>query len=166
MPTSTPSSPSTTSSPSTPGPRRSARSRRLSRALVPLALTGLAVVGTPVGTATAGAAERPYALTSAQERTVLRLVDDVCGDTWCEGDHAFRFQRFSCDPRRERCTLRVQIASYDEQPRRWRTRSLRLTGFPRYRDMVRTGPTGERSLQDPFYEAVGAAVRAAEATVP
>ena len=137
--------------------------RRRAGALLLAAVSSAVLLGEP---AAASAEVRRYGLTAAQERVVLRLVDDVCGDTWCEGDHAFRFQRFSCDPRRERCTLRVQIASYDEQPRRWRTRSLRLTGFPRYRDMVRTGPTGERSLQDPFYEAVGAAVRAAEATVP
>jgi hypothetical protein len=53
-------------------------------------------------------APRPPALTSAQERTVLRLIDDICADTWCEGDHALRFTRFSCSPRRASCTLRLQ----------------------------------------------------------
>jgi hypothetical protein len=137
----------------------------LSRSPVPLALAGLALATVPAGSAAARPPVKPYTLTATQERTVLRLVDDVCGDTWCEGDHAFRFHRFSCDPRRERCALAISIAPYDEQPRRWRSRSLRITGFPRYADMVRTGPDGHRALQDPFYEAVGTAVRAAEASV-
>ena len=135
--------------------------------LTAVALGGLslaAVLATPAQAAPP--AGRPYSLTATQERTVLKLIDDICGDTWCEGDHAFRFQRFSCDRRRASCTLRLQLSSWSEEPRRWRTRSPRISGFPRYRDMVATGPGGGRSLQPAFYEAVGDAVRAAEATVP
>lgn len=123
-----------------------------------------AVIATPA--AAAPPAGRPYALTATQERIVVKLIDDVCGDTWCEGDHAFRFRRFSCDRRRAACTLRLQISSWSEEPRRWRTRSPRISGFPRYGDMVVCEPNGARSLQPAFYEAVGAAVRATEATVP
>ncbi len=106
-----------------------------------------------------------YAVTAAQERVVLRLVDDICGDTWCEGDHAFRFRSFTCSARRG-CLLRVQLASWSQEPLRWHSRSARVPGFPRFADMVVTGPGGERSLQPAFYEAVGRAVRTMTDSVP
>ncbi len=140
------------------------RARRL--AALALAVLSALALAVPAAPASARPVERPYALTAGQERTVLRLIDDVCGDTWCEGDHAFRFRRFACDPRRARCTLHLQLASLTEEPLRWHARSLHITGFPRYCDMVRTAANGARSLRTPFYEAVGDAVRAAEATVP
>jgi hypothetical protein len=36
------------------------------------------------------------ALTKKQASTVLKLVDDICGDTWCEGDHNFLFDQIEC----------------------------------------------------------------------
>ena len=154
-------SPSSSSS-SSPVPMARPLTRLAALAL--LLLTGLGLLTAPAGAA--GLTSRQLGLSPAEQRTVLDLVDAICGDTWCEGDHAFRFQRFSCDRRRASCTLRLQLSSWSEEPRRWRTRSPRISGFPRYRDMVATGPGGGRSLQPAFYEAVGDAVRAAEATVP
>ena len=132
-----------------------------------LARVALAALPVLVAAAAPAAAAPPTgsALTAAQERVVLRLVDDICGDTWCEGDHAFRFRSFACHPRRG-CVLRVQLASWSSEPLRWHARSARITGFPRFRDMVATAPGGGRSLQPAFYEAVGAAVRTMTASVP
>lgn len=132
---------------------------------VALVLAVLSSVAVLTSSAEARPVERPYSLTVAQERVVLRLIDNIWGDTWCEGDHAFRFRRFACDHRRARCTLHLQLALLTEEPQRWHARSQHVCGFPRYRDRVRTAPNGERSLRQPFYEAVGEAVRAAEATV-
>ena len=49
------------------------------------------------------------ALTSSQAKTVLRLVDTICGDTWCDGDYDFGFRKISCDKRAKACTLTLQI---------------------------------------------------------
>ena len=164
-----PSALSVTSALSAPaaGPDRTAQPVRRRSRLAVTAAAALSVGAVLVGPAAAvEPAPRPPALTSAQERTVLRLIDDICADTWCEGDHALRFTRFSCSPRRASCTLRLQVASWARKPLRWCSRSQRITGFGQYRDMVATAPDGERSLQPAFYEAVGSAVRAAVATVP
>ena len=137
--------------------------RRRAGALLLTAVSSAVLLAEPAAAAPTDV--RRYGLTAAQERVVLRLVDDVCGDTWCEGDHAFRFRRFSCHPRRG-CVLRVELASWSQEPRRWHTRSARVLGFPRYADMVVTAPGGEQSLQPAFFEAVGRAVRAMTASVP
>jgi hypothetical protein len=123
----------------------------------------LGVLTAPAAASSSGV--QRSALTAAQERVVLRLVDDVCGDTWCEGDHAIRFRNLSCHPRRG-CVLRVRLASWSHEPLRWHDRSARVLGFRRFRDMVVTGPDGARSLQPAFYEAVGRAVQAMADSVP
>ena len=142
-------------------PARPVRRRGAALALAVLSLLG--VLATPVAASPPGV--QRYAVTAAQERVVLRLVDDICGDTWCEGDHAFRFRSFSCHPRRG-CLLRVRLASWSHEPLRWHDRSARIVGFPRFRHMVVTAPGGERSLRPAFYEAVGRAVRAMADSVP
>jgi hypothetical protein len=158
-----PAVPAVPAAPAVPGRAPLAAARRRVGALLLTALSSAVVLAEPA--AAAPAEVRRYSLTTAQERVVLRLVDDVCGDTWCEGDHAFRFRRFSCHPRRG-YVLRVELASWSQEPRRWHTRSARVLGFPRYADMVVTAPGGERSLQPAFYEAVGRAVRTMTASVP
>ena len=149
--------------PARPARVRLAAVRRRAGALLLTAVSSAVLLAEPASAAPGEV--RRYALTAAQERVVLRLVDDVCGDTWCEGDHALRFRRFSCHPR-QGCVLRVELASWSHEPLRWHTRSARLLGFPRYADMVVTAPGGERSLRPAFYEAVGRAVRTMTAGVP
>ena len=142
--------------------RLSAHRRLLSRLV---AATLLIVVSVGLLAAPAAADPRPYRLTSWQERDVLRLIDDLCGDIWCEGDHAFRFQRFSCHTKRGGCALVVRIAPWSEEPLRWQWRAHPVRGGLRYADMVITGPDGQRSLRPAFLEAVGDAVRAMQASV-
>src|SRR4051812_11782524 len=50
----------------------------------------------------------PNALSAAQAKTVLRLIDDICGDTWCDGDYDFGFRRLSCNSALHTCTLTLQ----------------------------------------------------------
>lgn len=131
------------------------------RLLAPLVL--LPLLAAPASAAPPGPLR--HTLTGAQERVVLRLVDDACGDIWCEGDHAMRFERFRCSPRRG-CVLRMRLASWSQEPLGWHSRSARVLGFPRFADMVVTAPVGERSLQPSFSAAVGRAVRTMTGSVP
>ena len=137
--------------------------RRRGAGLLLVVLTLLGVLAGPAAASPPGV--QRYALTAVQERVVLGLIDDICGDTWCEGEHAFRFRSFSCHPRRG-CVLRVRLASWSPEPLRWHDRSARVLGFPRFSDMVVTAPDGQRSLRPAFYEAVGRAVRLMTASVP
>lgn len=141
-------------------PVRSRPAHRLA-ALAALTVSVLGLLASPASAAT----RQPYDLTPRQEAVVLDLIDDLCGDTWCEGDHAFDFRRFSCDPDARACTLRLRIASYDEEPLQWRWRSGTLTGFARFRQMVVTSDTGYRSLDEDFRAAVDALVHEVEESV-
>lgn len=143
-------------------------SSRSSSVLAGLLALLAVLAGLLAGPAAATAGAAPRGLTGAQERVVLRLVDDVCGDTWCEGDHLFDFRSFSCDPAARSCLLRVRIAPLVDPgvPPSWRWRAGRVHGFDRFRDLVTTAPGGRQSLTPRFFLAVSALVTRLEATVP
>ena len=134
------------------------------RTAVTLAALSLSLVG--IGAAPADAQERaPYDLTRRQEAVVLDLIDDICGDTWCEGDFAFDFRRFHCSPEQRSCVLRLRIASREQEPLEWQWRSRQITGFPRFWQMVETSDSGSQSLDRDFYTAVSDAITSIEESV-
>ena len=97
---------------------------------------------------------------------MLDLVDDICGDTWCEGDYAFDFRRLRCEAAERTCALTLRIARYGGDPLQWRWRTGEIHGFVRFRQMVVTAASGQRSLTPAFYSAVDALVQRVEAGVP
>ena len=48
-------------------------------------------------------------LTAKQAKDVLTMLDDTCGDSWCEGDFDWQFQKLTCDFGKKSCTLTVLI---------------------------------------------------------
>jgi hypothetical protein len=48
-------------------------------------------------------------LTLKQKQTVLQAIDNVCGDTWCEGDNSYRFESIDCSSREGRCQVGIRI---------------------------------------------------------
>lgn len=141
----------------------SALPRRLA-ALLALALSLAVLLLSP--SAARAADPAPTLLTGREQRVVLDLIDDACGDSWCEGDHRFDFRAFSCDRPHRTCTLRLRIAPYTDEAPQWYWRSGTVTGFVRFDQLVRTSATGDQSLTPAFYDAVDAMIDRLEATVP
>lgn len=53
---------------------------------------------------------------SPEERSeVVRSIDDVCGDTWCEGDYNFKFTNFLCNFKQKQCILSFYFIKTDDQ---------------------------------------------------
>ena len=117
-------------------------------------------------TAARASSSSPPVLTGREQRIVLDRIDDICGDSWCEGDHRFDFRSFTCAPARQTCTLRLRLAPYNDGPVHWYWRSGQVTGFTRFPQMVATSPTGATSLTPAFYAAIDELVGRVEATVP
>lgn len=99
----------------------------------------------------------PNALTPAQTKTVLRLIDDICGDTWCDGDYDFGFRRLTCSGALHTCTLTLQafpvegvVASHKSY---WR--SCKTPGFSGFASLVNTATNGYQSLTDGYYDVLG-----------
>lgn len=97
---------------------------------------------------------RPGALTRSEAKTVLKLLDDICGDTWCEGDHDFRFLKIGCDTSSATCNLFFLMYPYDATPTVASLRSCKTGNFAGYASLVELNPQGVPSLVWSYYEAV------------
>jgi hypothetical protein len=102
---------------------------------------------------------RKHALTAAQASTALKLIDDICGDTWCEGDHNFRFDQLvchaGCGGRAGTCKLTFRLFSYDTDVETGPTytRSCTTPGFTGFESLVQSTGTYQ-SLVPAYYEAL------------
>lgn len=52
-------------------------------------------------------------LTSHQESDVLTAIDNICGDTWCEGDFDYSFNAISCDFKTATCKFEFDYIWYE-----------------------------------------------------
>lgn len=110
-------------------------------------------------------------LTRQEEAVVLKAIDDICGDTWCEGDHNFSFDRLECrqgcagDP--GQCQLKFRVFSYDTDLETGPTysRSCRTPGFTGFDSLVAT--YGDyHALQPAYYDALTACIGRVESQLP
>ncbi|MBU6153594.1 MAG: hypothetical protein KGP28_04765 [Bdellovibrionales bacterium] len=46
------------------------------------------------------------------EKRVLFAIDQICGDTWCEGDYNFQFRRIRCNYTLGTCVLEYRTAPW------------------------------------------------------
>jgi len=96
------------------------------------------------------------ALTAAQAKTALGLIDEICGDTWCDGDYDFGFRRLTCSKAAETCTLTLQVFPREGVASRAHSywRSCKTADFAGFDSLVSTGPSGYQSLNDDYYDAL------------
>jgi hypothetical protein len=111
------------------------------------------------------------ALSRSESRTVLQLIDNICGDTWCEGDHNFSFDQIECQrgcpAQPGSCKLTFRLYSYDTtlEVGPTFTRACRTPGFTGFASLVQT--TGEyQSLQPSYYDALSECIARVESTLP
>jgi hypothetical protein len=99
-------------------------------------------------------------LTRAQERAVLSAIDNVCGDTWCEGDFDFAFKKLDCKRSTRACTFdfeyihRVYDEGADEPLAEFRIPSSCTFENIRTRGAVMTTVQGQIKYSDHLYELV------------
>jgi hypothetical protein len=111
------------------------------------------------------------ALSPSQEKTALKLIDDICGDTWCEGDNNFAFDRLSChagspaSPNGGSCTLKLRIIPREDEPPSY-SRVCSTGGFRGFDSLVQTAQSGYQSLDWDFYLALTECISKLEAELP
>ncbi len=111
------------------------------------------------------------ALSEPEQKVVLKLIDDICGDTWCSGDYDFGFRRISCQTGGNApsgtCTLTLQIFPREGVPsaRRMYWRSCKTGGFSGFDSLVRI-TNGYQSLQQDYYSTLTDCIQALESRLP
>jgi len=112
------------------------------------------------------------ALSQPQEQIALKLIDDICGDTWCSGDYNFAFRHLTCTgPRGSHagsCRLDLQIIPREgvPTPRASFNRSCTTGDFQSFDSLVATAPSGYQSLQPAYYDALTECTMTLEAALP
>ena len=98
-------------------------------------------------------------LTDAEEKLVLRLIDGICGDTWCEGDYNYRFKSLKCNFSQGHCKLTYDRGLWpaENQSIKWsqKNRKCALRGIHELKDLVRD-QNGYQSLNETFYDQLNA----------
>jgi hypothetical protein len=102
------------------------------------------------------------ALSPRQEATALKLIDDICGDTWCEGDNDFAFDRLSCSAGSGTCTLRLRIIPREQTAASY-PRACTTSGFLGFDSLVETAQNGYQSLNWGYYLALSECINRLEA---
>lgn len=109
------------------------------------------------------------ALSSSEERTALKLIDDICGDTWCEGDNNFAFDHVTCRAATAAapgtCTLKLRIFPRDDSGRAF-PRSCTTGAFRGFASLVETSSSGYQSLNWDYYLALTDCISELEAELP
>src|SRR6188768_2859117 len=134
----------------------------------------LVVIGSLLGCAVETSSEElaRSALSPRQEVTALKLIDDICGDTWCEGDHNFRFDRLECQSacggHAGSCKLTFRLFSHetDIETGPTYTRSCKTPDFTGFDSLVETSSTGYQALQWSYYEALTECIALVESRLP
>ena len=111
------------------------------------------------------------ALSHQQQALGLKLIDDICGDTWCEGDHNFSFDRLvcrsGCGSSAGSCTMTFRVFSYDTSIETGPTfeRSCTTGEFRNFDSLVQTQGSYQ-SLQPAYYDALSECISRIESELP
>lgn len=113
-------------------------------------------------------ADAANSLSSARSSLVLTLLDDACGDAWCEGDLEWTFKKLVCHFDVGTCTVTVLVtrpASNGVPPASF-WRACKMTGLRRFPQLVDTAANGYQSLTDALFTKFDACASKIEASVP
>jgi hypothetical protein len=91
-------------------------------------------------------------LSRAEAATVLDAIDDICGDTWCEGDHDFRFRRLRCEARTSTCSLLFLMFPHGTAPTFASWRICKTGDYAGLASLVETDARGAVTLTPAYYE--------------
>lgn len=53
--------------------------------------------------------------TAKERKNILKVIDSICADSWCEGDYDFKFLDLSCLKKTRRCDLTFQFMKFEDE---------------------------------------------------
>ena len=87
-------------------------------------------------------------LSAGQQASIVRAIDNICGDSWCEGDYDFKFNAFNCNVKSSLCDLNFQFIDRNgEQALYSKKQVCSFSGIKSYQQIM----DNDRSLNQEFY---------------
>lgn len=101
--------------------------------------------------------------TASQKEAVINEIDNVCGDTWCEGDYNFKFNELACEKLTHTCELTFQFIALDdnEVEKFSPIQVCRVENIKGFRDLM----DNKHSLNENFYEAISDCISEKEGNI-
>lgn len=110
-------------------------------------------------------------LTSNQQQNILTVTDNICGDSWCEGDFDFSFNEVACDFEMGICSMDITLFSesyeqtykslaYNPQVSEFNATCV-IGGVDSYKSIIETH-NGHDQLTLEFYEELSECITAQE----
>ena len=94
---------------------------------------------------------------------IIRAIDDICADTWCEGDYDFKFLEFKCRRSKRHCDLTFQfIQSEDELKKTYS--SVQTCGFDNIKELNQILDE-QKNLNEEFYETLSNCIMEKERSI-
>jgi hypothetical protein len=53
--------------------------------------------------------------TPKERKNILKVIDTICADSWCEGDYDFKFLDLYCAKKTHRCDLTFQFIKTEDE---------------------------------------------------
>jgi hypothetical protein len=85
-------------------------------------------------------------LDAIEEEDVLKSIDNICGDTWCEGDSNWSFDALACDSE-SGCVLDLTMKPYDFSEDQYLAPRAFTCNFPTLREKSILAEVTERGTQ-------------------
>ena len=105
--------------------------------------------------------QQAYTTIEISEDQVLKIIDNTCGDTWCEGDFNFKFLELNLDPSNETATLIFNLVDEWSKPIRLLRTSCVITNVRSFSDLTSSHQRNPR-LKDHIYDSLSDCIRSRE----
>ena len=109
-------------------------------------------------------------LSAAQQQLILDKLNDHCGDSWCEGDLDWDFQKITCNFGSQTCTFTAKMTDPGDSdgPADDRVffRSCKMTKIAKFESIIETAANGYQDLTDDFYGKADDCATKLEDTIP
>lgn len=103
-------------------------------------------------------------LIDQQESRVLREIDNMCGDSWCEGEFNYDFDSLECNAETNSCVLTFSLLLIewsedkgDHLVDKFDTSCI-VKGYTKFDEMIEISRQGWDQLKTDFYEVISECV--------
>ncbi len=98
---------------------------------------------------------------STWNKSVLKTLNGLCGDVWCEGDYSIDFRRFNCNFNKAVCVVKFTMQEHGEGRHAKMKRTCVLSGYDNEESVTKPDPIAyDENISNRFYEELSDCINA------